>query len=97
MFSEVAQENEDQQLKWLAQNSESDAEHEIPTLWQRLFATREGCFAENKKLKRKDYYLSFKCITESADGLSLVGGNFSDGLWPIRNLFIQIHSTSLNH
>lgn len=58
------------------QNFESDQEHHIPTLWDSSWAAREACFAENRKLKRKDHYLSFKCISEYDEGISLVGEHF---------------------
>lgn len=72
--SVVTEENScllDDGLKWLKNNHRSDGTKDIKQLWRNTYRSRLEEFLENKKLIKKEFYLSFKCL-KSAEGTSLV-------------------------
>lgn len=75
MILEIEQRSSDRNLQWLSVNSISDANHDIQNLWESTYEARTQSFAENKKQKKEEYYLSFQCL-KCPNGIFLVSGIF---------------------
>lgn len=71
-FAETQQYTSDENITFLKQNCESfDPDIDIRNLWVETFKLRNNLLLENKKLDKKEHYLSFRCL-DSIYGLSLV-------------------------
>lgn len=70
-FSEIKLCSISENVEFLKTNSSSTADADLKEVWLSTLVAREEEFAENKKLAKLDYYLTFKCF-ESNYGLSLV-------------------------
>lgn len=71
LYTDAEEQISDTQIQWLVDHSSSDDIYSIRNLWESTWKARQESFAVNKKLKKRDHYLFFRCL-ESPEGSSLV-------------------------